>query len=170
MSNVDEILSYKKNPDEDFYALLNCDESSSVSMRGQGGFCGNYVATNVCLNNFQSTKRKHFNPQFNYNLRLNTQTTLHFGISVQTWDSRSLLLKSNVNIFELNKYSRKENCAFFFLHWSARRLLMIYQISSSYPWWCCNILLCGLIFFWVCFRAWKKGAELSERKKLLRIK
>jgi hypothetical protein len=31
MSNVDEILSYKKNPDEDFYALLNCDESSSVS-------------------------------------------------------------------------------------------------------------------------------------------
>lgn len=31
MSNVDEILSYKKNPDEDFYALLHCDESSSVS-------------------------------------------------------------------------------------------------------------------------------------------
>lgn len=31
MSNVDEILSYKKNPDEDFYALLNCDESSTVS-------------------------------------------------------------------------------------------------------------------------------------------
>lgn len=27
---VDEILSYKKNPDEDFYALLNCDESSSI--------------------------------------------------------------------------------------------------------------------------------------------
>lgn len=32
MSNVDEILSYKKNPDEDFYALLNCDESSSVGI------------------------------------------------------------------------------------------------------------------------------------------
>lgn len=31
MSGVDEILSYKKNPDEDFYALLNCDEHSSVS-------------------------------------------------------------------------------------------------------------------------------------------
>lgn len=31
MSAVDEILSYKKNPDEDFYALLNCDENSSVS-------------------------------------------------------------------------------------------------------------------------------------------
>lgn len=31
MSGVDEILSYKKNPDEDFYALLNCDENSSVS-------------------------------------------------------------------------------------------------------------------------------------------
>lgn len=31
MSNVDEILSFKKNPDEDFYALLHCDESSSVS-------------------------------------------------------------------------------------------------------------------------------------------
>lgn len=30
MSAVDEILSYKKNPDEDFYALLNCDENSSV--------------------------------------------------------------------------------------------------------------------------------------------
>jgi hypothetical protein len=30
---VDEIMSYKKNPDEDFYALLNCDESSSVSLR-----------------------------------------------------------------------------------------------------------------------------------------
>ena len=31
MSGVDEILSYKKNPDEDFYGLLNCDENSSVS-------------------------------------------------------------------------------------------------------------------------------------------
>lgn len=31
MSAVDEILSYKKNPDEDYYAILNCDESSSVS-------------------------------------------------------------------------------------------------------------------------------------------
>ena len=30
MSGVDEILSYKRNPDEDFYALLNCDEHSSV--------------------------------------------------------------------------------------------------------------------------------------------
>jgi hypothetical protein len=30
MSGVDAILSYKKNPDEDFYALLNCDENSSV--------------------------------------------------------------------------------------------------------------------------------------------
>jgi hypothetical protein len=31
MSGIDEILSYKKNPDEDFYAMLNCDENSSVS-------------------------------------------------------------------------------------------------------------------------------------------
>lgn len=30
MSAVDEILSYKKNPDEDFYALLNCDDTSTV--------------------------------------------------------------------------------------------------------------------------------------------
>lgn len=28
---VDEILSFKKNPEEDFYALLNCSEDSSVS-------------------------------------------------------------------------------------------------------------------------------------------
>lgn len=33
MSAVDEILSYKRNPDEDFYAMLNCDENSSVSSR-----------------------------------------------------------------------------------------------------------------------------------------
>jgi hypothetical protein len=38
MSNVDEILSYKKNPDEDFYALLNCDESSSVSTLSDKNF------------------------------------------------------------------------------------------------------------------------------------
>lgn len=30
MSAVDEILTYKKDPDSDFYALLNCDENSSV--------------------------------------------------------------------------------------------------------------------------------------------
>ncbi|CAO1426852.1 unnamed protein product [Diamesa hyperborea] len=30
MSGVEEILSYKKNPAEDFYALLNCNENSSV--------------------------------------------------------------------------------------------------------------------------------------------
>lgn len=35
MSGVDEILSYKKNPMEDFYALLNCDEHSSVSAARQ---------------------------------------------------------------------------------------------------------------------------------------
>ncbi|XP_058444733.1 J domain-containing protein [Malaya genurostris] len=29
-SGVNEILSFKRNPDEDFYALLNCDENSSV--------------------------------------------------------------------------------------------------------------------------------------------
>lgn len=27
---VDEILSYKRNPDEDFYAMLKCDENSTV--------------------------------------------------------------------------------------------------------------------------------------------
>lgn len=32
MSEVNEILSYKKNPDEDFYGLLNCDENSTVSL------------------------------------------------------------------------------------------------------------------------------------------
>uniref|UniRef100_A0A0K8TNW3 J domain-containing protein n=1 Tax=Tabanus bromius TaxID=304241 RepID=A0A0K8TNW3_TABBR len=30
MSSVDDIVSYKKNPDEDYYALLNCDETSAV--------------------------------------------------------------------------------------------------------------------------------------------
>lgn len=32
MSAVDEIIGYKRTPDEDFYALLNCDEHSSVSV------------------------------------------------------------------------------------------------------------------------------------------
>lgn len=27
---VDEILTYKRNPEEDFYGMLNCDENSSV--------------------------------------------------------------------------------------------------------------------------------------------
>uniref|UniRef100_D3TRX1 J domain-containing protein n=1 Tax=Glossina morsitans morsitans TaxID=37546 RepID=D3TRX1_GLOMM len=30
MSAVDSIINYKRNPDEDFYAMLNCDESSTV--------------------------------------------------------------------------------------------------------------------------------------------
>lgn len=56
MSGIDEILSYKKNPDEDFYAMLNCDENSSVSAdnrqilrNGGGEFTGknlNYFAVN----------------------------------------------------------------------------------------------------------------------------
>lgn len=32
MTGVDEILSYKRNPDDDFYGLLGCDENSSVSI------------------------------------------------------------------------------------------------------------------------------------------
>lgn len=31
MSAVEDILNYKKNPDEDLYALLKCDEHSTVS-------------------------------------------------------------------------------------------------------------------------------------------
>lgn len=31
MSKVDDILGYKKNDDEDFYKILGCDESSTVS-------------------------------------------------------------------------------------------------------------------------------------------
>lgn len=31
MTGVDEILNYQKNPDDDFYGLLGCDENSSVS-------------------------------------------------------------------------------------------------------------------------------------------
>jgi hypothetical protein len=31
MANVDSILSYEKSKDEDLYALLGCDEHSSVS-------------------------------------------------------------------------------------------------------------------------------------------
>jgi len=30
MSGIDEIISFKKNPDEDFYGMLNCDEHSTV--------------------------------------------------------------------------------------------------------------------------------------------
>lgn len=32
MTGVDEILNYKKNPDDDYYALLGCDENSTVSL------------------------------------------------------------------------------------------------------------------------------------------
>lgn len=32
MSAVDEIIGYKRSPNEEFYALLNCDEHSSVSV------------------------------------------------------------------------------------------------------------------------------------------
>lgn len=38
MSGVEEILSYKKNPAEDFYALLNCNENSSVSRTSNSFF------------------------------------------------------------------------------------------------------------------------------------
>lgn len=31
---VDEILSFKRNPDEDFYGMLKCDENSTVSESG----------------------------------------------------------------------------------------------------------------------------------------
>lgn len=31
MSAIDEIIGYKKNPDEDFYGMLNCSEHSTVS-------------------------------------------------------------------------------------------------------------------------------------------
>lgn len=30
MSAVDAIINYKRSPNEDFYALLHCDETSSV--------------------------------------------------------------------------------------------------------------------------------------------
>lgn len=45
MTGVDEILNYKKNPDDDFYALLGCDENSSVSFIVTLIFCGKF-----CLN------------------------------------------------------------------------------------------------------------------------
>ena len=32
MSAVDAIINFKRDPNEDFYALLNCDENSSVSL------------------------------------------------------------------------------------------------------------------------------------------
>lgn len=31
MTGVDEILNYQRNPDDDYYALLGCDENSTVS-------------------------------------------------------------------------------------------------------------------------------------------
>lgn len=46
MSGVDEILSYKKNPNEDFYALLNCDEHSSVSAARQFANSKNFSRAN----------------------------------------------------------------------------------------------------------------------------
>lgn len=30
-TTVDDIISYKRTPEEDFYKILNCDEHSSVS-------------------------------------------------------------------------------------------------------------------------------------------
>lgn len=32
MTSVGDILDYKKNENEDFYAILGCDENSSVSL------------------------------------------------------------------------------------------------------------------------------------------
>lgn len=31
MSAIDEIVGYQRNPDEDFYGMLNCNEHSTVS-------------------------------------------------------------------------------------------------------------------------------------------
>lgn len=31
MTGVDEIINYQRHPDDDFYALLGCDENSTVS-------------------------------------------------------------------------------------------------------------------------------------------
>lgn len=31
MSAIDKIVGYQKNPDEDFYLMLNCNEHSTVS-------------------------------------------------------------------------------------------------------------------------------------------
>lgn len=31
MTGVDEIINYQRNPDDDYYALLGCDENSTVS-------------------------------------------------------------------------------------------------------------------------------------------
>lgn len=36
MSAIDEIIGYKKNPDEDLYGMLNCNEHSTVSERDDG--------------------------------------------------------------------------------------------------------------------------------------
>lgn len=43
MSAVEDIINYKRSPDEDFYAILNCDESSSVST----SFCLFFLQTVV---------------------------------------------------------------------------------------------------------------------------
>lgn len=37
MSAIDEIIGYKKNPDEDLYGMLNCNEHSTVSVVGPKG-------------------------------------------------------------------------------------------------------------------------------------
>ena len=32
MSAIDQVMNFKKSADDDFYALLNCDEHSTVSI------------------------------------------------------------------------------------------------------------------------------------------
>jgi hypothetical protein len=35
MTNVDSILNYTRTEEEDYYAILGCDETSTVSIKGE---------------------------------------------------------------------------------------------------------------------------------------
>lgn len=58
MSAVDEILSYKKNPAEDFYAMLNCDENSSVRSKRISRYFRKQIAGNF-LGIYELIQRRH---------------------------------------------------------------------------------------------------------------
>lgn len=48
MSAVDEIIGYKRSPNEEFYALLNCDEHSSVSVDATNPFFA-FILLDLCV-------------------------------------------------------------------------------------------------------------------------
>lgn len=49
MNKVDEILNYKRTADEDYYAILGCDENATVSVIIVAGCCSSLLKScNMC--------------------------------------------------------------------------------------------------------------------------